>query len=88
MNHDLQCAELLRRTHSGDEELQLAGLLDDIGHKLAPGDDAGHAKHGANAIRALLGDRVARLVELHVVAKRYLAATDTTTPRPPPADAP
>ncbi|WP_433632686.1 HD domain-containing protein [Nocardia sp. CA-120079] len=77
LDHDLQCAELLRRSHPDDEELQLAGLLHDIGHKLVPGDDAGHGKHGADAIRALLGDRVARLVELHVVAKRYLAATET-----------
>ncbi|WP_063038507.1 HD domain-containing protein [Nocardia pseudovaccinii] len=76
LDHDLQCAELLRRSHPEDEELQLAGLLHDVGHKLVPGDDAGHGKHGADAIRSLLGDRVARLVELHVVAKRYLAATD------------
>ncbi|WP_433598073.1 HD domain-containing protein [Nocardia sp. CA-135953] len=83
LDHDLQCAELLRRSHPDDEELQLAGLLHDIGHKLVPGDDADHGKHGADAIRALLGDRVARLVELHVVAKRYLAATETAyTPSP------
>ncbi|WP_297615119.1 hypothetical protein [Nocardia sp.] len=43
---------------------------------LYPGDDAGHGRHGADAVRALLGTRVARLVELHVTAKRYLAATD------------
>ncbi|MEV5832009.1 HD domain-containing protein [Nocardia sp. NPDC052112] len=78
LDHDLQCAELLRRSHPDDEELQLAGLLHDIGHKLVPGNDAGHGKHGADAIRALLGDRVARLVELHVVAERYFAATDST----------
>lgn len=77
LDHDLQCAQLLRRSHPDDEELQLAGLLHDIGHKLVPGDDAGHGKHGADAIRGLLGNRVARLIELHVVAKRYLAATDT-----------
>jgi predicted HD phosphohydrolase len=80
LDHDLQCAQLLRRSHPDDEELQLAGLLHDIGHKLVPGDDAHHGKHGADAIRPLLGDRVARLVELHVVAKRYLAATDTAHP--------
>lgn len=76
LDHDLQCAELLRSAYPADEELQLAGLLHDIGHLLVPGDDAGHGEHGAQAVRPLLGNRVARLVELHVVAKRYLAATD------------
>jgi predicted HD phosphohydrolase len=76
LDHDLQCAELLRQAYPADEELQVAGLLHDIGHMLVPGDDAGHGRHGAQAVRPLLGDRVARLVELHVVAKRYLAATD------------
>ncbi|MFD6160846.1 HD domain-containing protein [Nocardia sp. NPDC060255] len=77
LDHDRQCAELLRQRFPRDEELQVAGLVHDIGHQLVPGDDAGHGRHGANAIRELLGARVARLVELHVVAKRYLAATDS-----------
>ncbi|PXX54636.1 putative HD phosphohydrolase [Nocardia tenerifensis] len=77
LDHDRQCAELLRQRHPDDEELQVAGLVHDIGHQLVPGDDAGHGRHGADAIRELLGRRVARLVELHVVAKRYLAATDS-----------
>lgn len=77
LDHDRQCAELLRQRYPGDEELQVAGLVHDIGHQLVPGDDAGHGRHGADAIRELLGARVARLVELHVVAKRYLAATDS-----------
>ncbi|MCM6774172.1 HD domain-containing protein [Nocardia sp. CDC159] len=77
LDHDRQCAQLLRREHPDDEELQVAGLVHDIGHTLAPGDDAGHGRHGAAAVRELLGPRVARLVELHVVAKRYLAATDS-----------
>jgi predicted HD phosphohydrolase len=76
LDHDRQCAELLRRDYPADEELQVAGLVHDIGHQLRPGNDAGHGRHGADAVRALLGERVARLVELHVVAKRYLAATD------------
>ncbi|MGW2661201.1 HD domain-containing protein [Nocardia tengchongensis] len=77
LDHDRQCAELLRRDFPADEELQVAGLVHDIGHVLVPGDDAGHGVHGGDAVRGLLGDRVARLVELHVVAKRYLAATDS-----------
>ncbi|MGV9667991.1 HD domain-containing protein [Nocardia niigatensis] len=77
LDHDRQCAELLRRDFPADEELQVAGLVHDIGHVLVPGDDAGHGVHGGAAVRALLGDRVARLVELHVEAKRYLVATDS-----------
>ncbi|MGV9412447.1 HD domain-containing protein [Nocardia sp. NPDC003693] len=76
LDHDRQCAELLRASFPADAELQVAGLVHDIGHVLVPGDDEGHGRHGAAAVRGLLGDRVARLVELHVTAKRYLAAAD------------
>ncbi|MFD7155029.1 HD domain-containing protein [Kribbella sp. NPDC059898] len=76
LDHDRQCAELLRQDFPADEELQVAGLVHDVGHLLRPGDDAGHGRNGAAAVRGLLGERVARLVELHVVAKRYLVATD------------
>ncbi|MCX4094312.1 HD domain-containing protein [Nocardia sp. alder85J] len=76
LDHDRQCAELLRRDHPGDEQLQIAGLVHDIGHLLVPGDDAGHGRHGADAVRGLLGERVARLVALHIPAKRYLAGTN------------
>ncbi|GEC02836.1 hypothetical protein SSP24_04910 [Streptomyces spinoverrucosus] len=73
-DHALQTAALLRRSRPADKELQVAGLVHDIGHLLRPGDDAGHADLAADAVRSLLGERVARLVRLHVAAKRYLAA--------------
>ncbi|MER5380841.1 HD domain-containing protein [Streptomyces sp. NPDC002688] len=74
-DHALQTAALLRRGHPSDKELQVAGLVHDLGHLLRPGDDAGHADHAADVVRPLLGERVSRLVRLHVAAKRYLAAT-------------
>ncbi|MGP9017195.1 inositol oxygenase family protein [Streptomyces sp. BR1] len=75
-DHALQTAHLLRRAHPSDKELQLAGLVHDLGHLLRPGDDAGHADRAADAVRPLLGARVARLVQLHVPAKRYLATVE------------
>ncbi|QES52142.1 metal-dependent phosphohydrolase [Streptomyces venezuelae] len=75
-DHGLQTAALLRRSHPYDKELQVAGLVHDLGHLLRPGDDAGHAGHAADAVRPLLGERVARLVQLHVPAKRYLATVE------------
>lgn len=70
--HGLQCAHELALAVPDDLELQVAGLVHDIGHDLVPGDDAGHGRAAADAVRALLGPRVAGLVELHVPAKRYL----------------
>ncbi|MCX3063508.1 HD domain-containing protein [Streptomyces beihaiensis] len=75
-DHALQTAALLRRGRPSDKELQIAGLVHDIGHVLRPGDDAGHARCAADAVRGLLGERVARLVLLHVAAERYLAAVE------------
>jgi predicted HD phosphohydrolase len=76
LSHGLQCAERLRTWHPEDLELQVAGLVHDIGHLLQPGEDATHGVTAAAAIRELLGERVARLVEHHVPAKRYLVTTD------------
>ncbi len=62
--HALRTAALLRRSHPADKELQLAGLLHDIGRMLRPGDGVRHAVLAAEAVRPLLGERVARLVRL------------------------
>lgn len=64
-DHALQTAALLRRGHPSDKELQVAGLVHGIGQLLHPGDETGHADHAADAVRSLLGERVARLVRLH-----------------------
>jgi predicted HD phosphohydrolase len=74
--HSLQCADVLLAERPDDIELQVAGLVHDIGDLLVPGDSDGHGRHGALAVAGLLGPRVAGLVELHVPAKRYLVTTD------------
>ncbi len=77
LDHGLQTAAILEQEHPDDIELQVAGLVHDLAH---PWDDRGQARHGelgARAVRALLGARVAALVDGHVEAKRYL-----TTVRP------
>jgi predicted HD phosphohydrolase len=76
LDHALQTAAVLRRLAPGDEELQVAGLVHDIGHLLPGVGDAEHAAAGAAAVRGALGDRVAGLVGLHVEAKRYLVASE------------
>ncbi|MFI6324459.1 HD domain-containing protein [Nonomuraea sp. NPDC050556] len=76
LDHGLQVAAVLRQRYPDDVELQVAGLVHDLGHLLNPGDEAGHAAAGAEAVRPLLGEGVAELVELHVPAKRYLATVE------------
>lgn len=73
--HGSVCADLLAQWHSADLELQVAGLLHDIGLLLCPGDELGHPANGAQYVRILLGHRTARLIELHVDAQRYLELT-------------
>jgi predicted HD phosphohydrolase len=75
LDHGLQTAALLREHHVDDVALQIAGLVHDLAH---PWDGPGqprHARMGGDAVRELLGSRVAGLVEAHVAAKRYLVAT-------------
>jgi predicted HD phosphohydrolase len=76
LDHGLQCAELLRRSDPDDPELQVAGLLHDLGHVLEPGCEDVHGVVAAEFVRPVFGDRVAGLIEGHVPAKRYLVATD------------
>ncbi|GAA2227075.1 hypothetical protein [Streptomyces nogalater] len=60
--HALRTAALLRRGRPADKELQVAGLVRGIGPVLSPGDEAARAESAAEAVRSLLGERVARLV--------------------------
>jgi predicted HD phosphohydrolase len=76
LDHGLQCAALLADQFPDDDELQVAGLVHDVGHRIAPGESAAHGAIAADAVRDLLGERVAALVELHVPAKRYLVTVD------------
>jgi predicted HD phosphohydrolase len=75
LDHGLQCAHLLRRLRPDDVELQVAGLVHDIGQTLTGNDEAAHGEAAARFVRPVLGSRVAALVRLHVPAKRYLVAT-------------
>jgi len=76
LDHSLQTAEILRRSHPDDSGLQVAGLVHDIGHMLPPYRDEEHADVGAVFVGPVLGQRIAELVRLHVPAKRYLVTTD------------
>lgn len=74
LDHGLQTAHELSQRRPHDIELQAAGLVHDLGHTMGTGD--AHARLGADALRPVLGERVARLVEAHVPAKRYLVTVD------------
>jgi len=76
LDHQLQCADVLRQEFPDDLELQVAGLFHDIGHRLAPGQPERHGVLGGDFVRELFGDRVSGLIELHVDAKRYLVSID------------
>jgi predicted HD phosphohydrolase len=91
VTHGAQCAEILAARHPGDPELQLTGLLHDVGLLLVPGDELGHPRHGAEYVSGLFGRRVAGVIALHVDAQRYLEATVEgyrVTPPPTAASAP
>ena len=75
LDHGLQCAALLEVSDPDDLELQVAGLIHDLAH---PWDGPGQPRHatmGADAVRPVLGERVAALIAGHVPAKRFLVTT-------------
>ncbi len=75
LDHGLQCAALLEKSDPSDIELQIAGLIHDLAH---PWDGPGQPRHatmGADAVRTILGERVAALIAGHVPAKRFLVTT-------------
>jgi predicted HD phosphohydrolase len=74
--HSLQCAYELEQLAPDDTELQVAGLVHDLGHVLGDFHTVDHGEVGGAWVEPLLGERVARLTVLHVPAKRYLVATD------------
>lgn len=76
LDHGLQCADVLRRHSPDDVDMQIAGLVHDLGHVAVPNDADGHGRHGRVLFAGLLGERVADLVELHVPAKRYLVTVE------------
>ncbi|MFD8200426.1 hypothetical protein [Streptomyces sp. NPDC059701] len=59
LGHALRTAALLRRRRPADKELQVAGLVSAVGALLWPGGPAGRT---ADALRPLLGPRVAHLL--------------------------
>ena len=74
--HALQCGALLRAEHPDDPELAVAGLVHDIADIAYPDDHTDHDRRGATLVEPLLGARVAQLDGAHVLAKRYLVATE------------
>lgn len=84
LEHALQAAELADKETDGDTVAIIAALFHDIGH-LLPWETIGmegcgvvdHASKGADFLKEKgFCDKVCRLVELHTVAKRYLAYSD------------
>jgi predicted HD phosphohydrolase len=75
---------LLKLARPDDVELQVAGLVHDLGwlERTSAGWtlrlDAAHDVDGSQLVRRLLGPRVASLVGGHVAAKRFLLATDSS----------
>jgi predicted HD phosphohydrolase len=78
LSHALQCGAILGHDYPDDAELAVAGLLHDISDAVTPDDHRDHDRRGAQLVRDLFGERVAKLVGAHVLAKRYLVTVDST----------
>lgn len=85
LDHALQCADLAIRS-GADDALVVAALLHDVGHLLqgderpdgSPTDDLHHEAAGGRYLRRWFGPAVTAPVILHVSAKRYLCAVDSS----------
>lgn len=85
LEHALQAAHFARKANAPDA-LVIAALLHDIGHLVeeVPADiadwnvDAHHEEKGAAWLARHFGPEVCNPVRLHVPAKRYLCATDSS----------
>jgi gamma-butyrobetaine dioxygenase len=78
LEHARQCAALARAAGAPDDVV-LAALLHDIAHVATREPEQAqhhHGRVGAALLRPFVSDRVAWLVEHHVVAKRYLCAVE------------
>jgi len=73
--HQLQAAARARAAGAPDT-LVAAALLHDVGHLLDGATDRGHGADGARWLGRWFGEDVTEPVRLHVVAKRYLVATE------------
>jgi 2-amino-1-hydroxyethylphosphonate dioxygenase (glycine-forming) len=87
LEHAAQTAELARALCPDDPEFALAAFLHDVGHLLLPTDAEtermghygvrNHEARGAQFLRSQgFSEKICRLVEGHVAAKRYLVSTD------------
>jgi predicted HD phosphohydrolase len=76
LSHALQCGAILRAERPDDDGLAIAGLLHDIADIAEPRNHENHETRGARLLAPMFGTRVAKLVAAHVIAKRYLVATE------------
>ena len=86
LEHALQCAALAQQNDAGPT-LITSALLHDLGHfildehnadKAFLATDLNHEEIGAAYLAPFFPDAVTTPIRLHVPAKRYLCATDTT----------